>query len=207
MTLDDIRARTARDHLDLFGAFHEDGETRILLGPMEPGFWAFLTASPEWRDCAPDPVDRWSRRVIDQIAQELNATASYPFGGPPYAPFYRWALASGEAWQSPVSLLVHARAGLMVSYRGAICVPGALDLPPPPTQPCTSCDKPCLSACPSGALGAEGYELPVCHAFLDTGEGQAHMASGCAVRRACPLSQSYGRVEAQSAYHMSQFHK
>lgn len=206
MNLHDIRARAAQDQLDLFGAFHDAGQTRILLGPLEPGFWAHLTTASEWQDGAPDPVDRWSRRVIEQIAGEFSATAEFPFGGPPYAPFYSWALASGEAWASPVSLLVHARAGLMVSYRGAICVPRKLNLPPPPAKPCTTCDKPCLSACPSGALDADGYDVPVCHAFLDTEAGQSHMDQGCAVRRACPVSQSYGRVDAQSAYHMSQFH-
>ena len=31
------------------------------------------------------------------------------------------------------------------------------------------------------------------------------MSKGCAVRRACPVSQSYGRMEDQSAFHMRAF--
>lgn len=207
MTLSQLAARAACDHLDILGAFHEDQATRVLLGPLEPGFWAHFTASPEWRDGTPDPMDRWSSRVITKIAQEYTATAHFPFGGPPYEPFYVWALKSGQAWASPVSLLVHARAGLMVSYRGAITLPGVLDLPDPGTHPCETCDKPCLTACPSGALGAQGYDVSACHAFLNTKDGSEMLARGCAVRRACPLSMKYGRIEAQSAYHMSLFNE
>jgi len=96
----------------------------------------------------------------------------------------------------------------MVSYRGALALPDRLELPPASAKPCDTCtDQPCLIACPSGALTSAGYDVPKCHAFLDTDEGQTHLTSGCNVRRACPLSQSYGRVEEQSAYHMSIFHK
>ncbi|PTX57187.1 hypothetical protein C8N43_1853 [Litoreibacter ponti] len=216
MTLDAVRSAARAVHLDTLGAFHPDADdmapegtgTLVLLGPCEPGFWAQFIASPEWRDGAPDPMDRWSRRVIGALAEQLGATPLYPFGGPPYQPFFRWALRSGEAWASPVSLLVHARAGLMVSYRGALALPDRLDLPSPPATPCDTCaDQPCLTACPSGALTGAGYDVPRCHAYLDTPAGAEQRAKGCTVRRACPISQSYGRVEAQSAYHMSMFHK
>ncbi|MBS0563260.1 MAG: ferredoxin, partial [Proteobacteria bacterium] len=137
----------------------------------------------------------------------LGAAAVFPFGGPPHRPFFQWALRSGRAFASPVRLLVHDRAGLMVSYRGAIALREALPATPAP-NPCTSCtDKPCLSACPVGALGGQGYDLAACHAFLDRPEGGDCLSSGCAVRRACPLSQAYGRLPEQSAYHMRLFHK
>ncbi len=213
MTLDDIRALCQAQQLDIFGAFHtvpDDGapdgcQTLLLLGPHEPGFWDALTSSEEWGDL--EAVDAWSARVIGDLAKELDAEALFPFGGPPYKPFIKWALRSGAAWQSPVTILVHDRAGLMVSYRGALALKQKLELPPPPAKPCDSCEKPCLTACPVGALTSEGYDVAACHAYLDTPAGQDCMTRGCAVRRACPVSQSYGRVEAQSAYHMSVFHK
>jgi hypothetical protein len=105
-------------------------------------------------------------------------------------------------------LLVHDAAGLMVSFRGALALKERLDLPAPPPSPCLTCDaKPCLAACPVGALGAEGYDLPACHAFLETGAGQDCMSRGCAVRRACPVSARHARMPEQSAYHMRQFHR
>jgi hypothetical protein len=216
VTLDDLQALCGAENLDILGAFHptpedlapEGCETLVLLGPSEPGFWNAFTGSPEWKDSAPDPIDRWSTRIITSLARQSGGAELFPFGGAPYQPFFRWALASGHAWQSPVSLLVHAQAGLMVSYRGALAFSERLELPPTPLKPCDSCtDQPCLTACPSGALTSAGYDVPKCHAFLDSIEGHAHLKSGCNVRRACPLSQSYGRVEEQSAYHMSIFHK
>ena len=215
MTLAAITSRLAAHRLAVMGGFHpgpEDGappgtQTLLMLGPAEPGFWAHLTAQPEWLDGAPDPVDRWSRRVIGRLACDLGAKAVFPFGGPPYAPFQRWAKATGRAWESPVRLLVHDVAGLMVSYRGALALKERLDLPPTGARPCDTCLAPCLNACPAGALNGAGYDVPACHAFLDRPEGQDCLSGGCHVRRACPLSQSYGRVAEQSAYHMRQFHK
>ncbi len=213
MTFEDIQRACRSVSLDIAGAFHpnaEDGapegcQTLLLLSPAEPGFWKTLTESPEWRQS--DPVDRWSESVIGNLARQVSGTALFPFGGPPYQPFIRWAARSGSAWVSPVTILVQAKAGLMVSYRGAIALARRLDLPALPTKPCETCLRPCLSACPVRALSADGYDLEACHAFLDTKAGQDCMTRGCAVRRSCPVSQSYGRLEEQSAYHMSVFHK
>jgi epoxyqueuosine reductase len=210
-----LTARLAAERLEVLGGFatdqDEDGlpagtRTLLLIGPAEPGFWPHLTAQPEW-DGAPDPVDRWSRRVIGRLACDLGAKALFPFGGPPYHPFYRWALRSGQVWESPVRLLVHARQGLMVSFRGALALKETVPVPAPASRPCDSCPAPCLTACPVGALTGAGYELPTCHAFLDRSEGQDCMTGGCLVRRACPVSQSYARLPEQSAYHMRRFHK
>lgn len=217
VTLADIAGVAARQRLAVFGAFHltegdglpPDLTTLVLFGPDEPGFWPHLTASPEWQDGAPDPVDRWSRRVIGGMADAFDAMACFPFGPPPYLPFYQWALRSGRAFASPVAMLVHDRAGLFVSYRGALALRTRLDLTPPTgISPCDSCvGRPCLTACPVAALGAEGYDLAACHDFLDGPRGQSCLSSGCGVRRSCPLSLAYGRLPEQSAYHMRLFHR
>ena len=189
-------------------ALPDGTRTLLLVGPRQPGFWLHLTAQPEWRDGTPDPVDRWSRRVIGRIACDLGAKALFPFGGPPHRPFYTWALRSGRVWSSPVRLLVHDEAGLMVSFRGALALKKRVDLPPPPPLPCDSCaGQPCRTACPAGALTDAGYDLPACHAWLDTAPGQDCMTAGCAVRRACPVSARHARMQEQSAYHMRQFHR
>lgn len=215
-TLADLDAAVDGHRLAVFGALHpgpDDGApagtgTLVLFGPAEPGFWAHVTAQPEWRDGAPDPVDRWSQRVLGGLAERTGGQAIFPSDGPPYPPFFRWALKSGRAWASPVMILVHDRAGLMVSYRGALALGERLELPQPAARPCDGCaTRPCETACPPGALGSGGYDVPACHAFLDTPAGQDCLSRGCATRRACPLSQAYGRLPAQSAYHMGQFHR
>lgn len=213
--LAEIEARTARDHLAVLGGFLTGPEddlpdgtgTLLLLGPLEPGYWSHVTAQPDWED-TPDPVDRWSRRVIETLADDWGGHALFPFGGPPHHPFHRWALRSGRCHAAPVRLLVHDDAGLMVSFRGALCLPGQITLPPPGPSPCDRCaDRPCLTACPPRAMTAAGYVLAVCHGFLDGAPGSDCMGSGCGVRRACPQSQRYARLPEHSAYHMRQFHR
>jgi epoxyqueuosine reductase len=214
MTLDDIAAMALPHRLSILGGFQAERDaglpkgtqTVLMLGP-NLGFWPHLTAQPEW-DGSPDPIDRWSRRVIGRLACDLGAKALFPFGGPPWHPFYQWAIRTGRVHASPVRLLVHDAQGLMVSFRGALALKDVIDLPAPPPPPCATCEeKPCLTACPPRALTGAGYDVPACHAYLDTAPGQHCLSQGCLVRRACPVSQRYDRMPEQSAWHMARFHR
>lgn len=183
------------------------GGTRglALVGPAGPMFWDIFRASHEAADGRPDPLDRWSRRVLDGVAAQAGGTALYPFGGPPWHPFIAWALRSGGLFASPVTLLVHPRHGLFVSFRGALALPQPLN-PMPAKIPCESCaGQPCRTACPPDALTPAGYDVPACHAHLDRPEGAACL-SGCLVRRACPVGRDL-RPDGQSAFHMAAFHR
>ena len=214
MTYAELQSAAEARLLTILGGFHptpednapEDCQTLLMLGPHEPAFWPAFTQSPEWQDGAADPMDRWSTRVIGDWAQELGAAALYPFGGPPFKPFYSWALRTGRIHSSPVQLLVHDTAGLFVSFRGALALSQHIDLPSAPPNPCESCkNQPCRTACLSNALTSEGYDVPKCKALLSTSEGNSNMNKGCNVRRTCPISQKSGRIDAQSAYHMREF--
>ena len=178
--------------------------TLLLLGPDGAGFWERFRASGEAGDGAPDPLNRWSERVIGGLAQKLGGTALFPFGGPPYLPFLAWARRSGRAWASPVGLLVHETQGLFVSYRGALALPRRLELAAAGARPCEACARPCLDACPAGALSGAGYDVPACRDWLETAAGDDCLTRGCAVRRACPVGAGL-RPEAQSAFHMAAF--
>ncbi len=95
------------------------------------------------------PSACWAGLRIDH-----DATALFPSDGPPYAPFIRWAMETGRFFQSPTGMMVHATAGLMISIRGALRCrrSGHLDLPPG-RKPLLACaDRPCVTACPVGAL-------------------------------------------------------
>lgn len=203
--------------LALRGGLHpgpEDGApegtgTVLMLGPDEPRFWDIFTASAEYQDGAPSPLDRWSKRVIGALAQDSGGTALYPYDGPPYAPFLRWAEATGQCWPAPVGLLVHETAGLLISFRGAIALSERVTLPAPGASPCQSCaTRPCEAACPVGALvpGAP-YDVPRCQAHVRSPEGIDCRTQGCRVRDACPVSQRMQRPAAQSAFHMAAFVK
>jgi hypothetical protein len=204
----DHAAEAATQQLELIGVAPdiETGGSVLLLAPREPGFWPAFTASPEYADGAPDPLDRWSKRVIGALAEAWDGGAVFPSDGPPYPPFISWALQTGRVWMSPVGLLVHDRLGLWLSFRGAV----RLAEPVAATagqNPCKTCPgQPCRSACPVSALSPEGYDVAACHGFLDTAAGTRCMAAGCGVRRACPVGQAWGRTEAQSQFHMKAFH-
>jgi hypothetical protein len=212
--LAEVADQAAAHRLEILGGFPAQDDpalpngtrTVLMLGLAEPGFWAHFTSQPEWQDGAAHPMDRWSRRVIGRMACDLGAKALFPFGGPPWHPFYQWALRSGSVWESPVRLLVHHRQGLLVSFRGALALKEEMELPSPPASPCTDCAAPCTQSCPARALDRAGYDVPRCHAYLDQPQGMECMTGGCLVRRACPVSQTYARLPLHSAYHMRQFH-
>ena len=202
-----LEAEAKSRHLIVLGAFHPEpneglGATLVLLGPDEPDFWNELKNSPEWK--GEDPVDRWSERVIGAWARDIGAQPIFPFGGPPFHPFISWAQRTGRIHTSPAGLLVHDQAGLFVSFRGALALPDQIDIPQPKPSPCETCkDQPCRTACPVEALDGKQYNVPACKDFLRSG-GDC-LSAGCRARRACPVSQSWGRQSAQSAYHMRHF--
>lgn len=185
-----------------------DTRALVLIGPAGgEGWWRRVTASAEWHDGAPDPVDRWSRRVLTALANRFGGTALFPSDGPPWPPFFRWALDSGQMWQSPVGMLVHADCGLWASFRGALALPLAITVPTA-ENPCKTCvNTPCTQACPVAALSPAVYDTARCHAYLDSTAGRDCMTHGCAARRACPAGESHARLPEQSAYHMSRFHR
>jgi len=214
MDLTLLRQRTAAAGLVLRGAFHPDAGdggdagTLALLGFAGARGWSDFAASPEALDGAPDPLDRWSRRVIDALAASLGGAALYPFGGPPWHPFQRWAQRAEPVHSSPLGILIHPDWGLWHSYRGAIALPERLDLPPPDPRPspCDACvARPCLSTCPVGAFTTAGYDVAGCAAHIASAAGADCMASGCAARRACPVGAEHRHGAAQAAFHMRAF--
>ena len=157
----------------------------VLISPSEPDFWSYFCASQEWLDGQRDPVDRWSKRVLEQIAAKYDGVAYFPFGG---------------------AFLADGTAGLFTSFRGAIALRKApeVKLASPPCPTCAA--KPCVTACPTSALTPDGYDVAACHGFLSGRDGADCLKGGCRVRRACPVGTPQ-RPPEQSAYFMSEFHK
>src|ERR1700685_3273530 len=100
ITLPAIRAAIEARGLSYRGAFHAaaddlpDGNelgTLVLAGFAGNSNWRHFKESGEACDGEADPLDRWSLRVIGALAQDLGAAAMFPFIGPPWLPFLRWA--------------------------------------------------------------------------------------------------------------------
>jgi len=177
--------------------------TLALIGPKEPDFWPIFLATAEVSDGAPNPLDRWSERVLCDIANETGTTALFPFGGPPFLPFYTWALRSGRFWPAPIHFLVHDTVGLFASFRGALLLPDVIAATPqnPPCQDCAN--KPCTTACPVGAF-TDTYNVQTCKTHVASDAGRDCLSQGCRARLACPVGQG-NRLPAQAAFHMKAF--
>lgn len=202
-----MTAQTVSDALSPHGLFVMGIDGKRMIVGTDHGWWDHFITTPEYQEGDLDPIDRWSKRILNGVARDHGAQAVFPSDGPPYAPFIAWARATGRFWQSPTGMMVHDTAGLMISIRGALefNTPFAADAAS--NNPCLSCDdKPCVSACPVHALSeTHPYDVPACKNYLRSDAGTECMSRGCEVRRACPVSQRFNRAEAQSALHMQAF--
>jgi hypothetical protein len=216
MDIASIRGRIEAAGLAWRGAFHPNVDdlppvgtaTLVLVGFIGSREWPIFANSPEASDGQPDPLDRWSRRVIGGLADELGAAALFPFGGPPFLPFQRWAQKAEPVTPSPLGILVHPDWGLWHAYRGALAFSERLELPPQDrrSSPCESCaEKPCLSACPVDAFSSVGYDVPACVAHIGAPAGTDCMSFGCRARRACPVAVEHRYGPDQAHFHIAAF--
>ena len=206
------RGLAARGAFALADADRETGlegiSAIVLVGAAGARGWKAFADSPEARDGRPDPLDRWSRRVVGSLGEALGARALYPFGGPPHWPFQRWAMRAEAVHVSPLGLLIHPDYGLWHSYRGALGFAERIAIPAvaPRASPCETCAlRPCLRACPVGAFAADGYDVAACGAHLREEEGCACMDGGCLARRACPIGRTHVYGEGRMRFHMRAF--
>ncbi|MBV9287790.1 MAG: 4Fe-4S dicluster domain-containing protein [Hyphomicrobiales bacterium] len=218
MQVETIYSAIVRTGLVPRGAFRLDDSERtgalatvrtlVLVGMAGRMGWDAFAASPEGSDGLAHPLDRFSRRVIGALAAELGAEALFPFGGPPYWPFQQWARRAEPVHPSPIGVLIHPIYGLWHSYRGALGVHEALELPQfeGSPSPCETClERPCLSACPAGAFSLGGYDVPACVAHLRRAAGEDCMTAGCLARRACPVGRGHAHGPDRAAFTMRAF--
>ena len=183
-----------------------------LVGVVGSDFWPHFQASAFYRDGRPDPLDRWSQAIGDDLAARLGGQALYPFTGPPYHPFQQWADRGEPTQASALMLRIHPVHGLWHAYRFALALPGPLlaaaQQPPAPaaTDLCAQCSgQPCLQACPVAAYTGERFVLEACARHLHSGAGADCMQSGCQARRACPVAPDLRYTPEHAAFHMQAF--
>ncbi|WP_152499616.1 hypothetical protein [Labrenzia sp. THAF82] len=180
----------------------------LLVGSTGPTLWPRLTSSPEFSDNRSDPLDRYTKRTLSAIAGANDFEALFPFEGPPFHPFQQWAQACGGFSQSPMGVLAHHRYGPWTGFRAALLSEQTFDLATRSdvVGPCETCSgKPCIAACPVGALSVEnGYDVPKCRDHLAATEN-ATCWSGCLARRACPIGEEHHQEPANARFHMGSF--
>lgn len=164
----------------------------LLVGNAGAEFWPHFRAWLADQEAGlADPLDAWSRQVLDEIAQDCDARVVMP-NDRPFAPFQQWAMRAEGLKPSPLGILMHPEFGLWHAYRGALLFDRELaaeegaQRPENPLHICDACiGKPCLNACPAGAFG-DGFDYRACGAHIGSREGAACMEEGCLARNACP---------------------
>lgn len=180
--------------------------TLLMVGNAGSAMWrAFQRADTMAGD---DPLNTWVEEVLSTIAATFDGRALFPFSGPPYLPFQRWAQRADSVWSSPIGILIHPEFGLWHAYRGALVFERQVHLPTKVTRerPCDSCEqRPCLSTCPVHAFSEAGYDVSVCVSHVTRREGRDCIELGCRARRGCPVGREFMYSTPHAAFHQRAF--
>jgi hypothetical protein len=184
--------------------------TLVLIGNVGSELWDRSGAEIAALD-DPHPLDRWTRNVIEPVAAAIGGLALYPFGGPPYWPFQRWAERAEGVRPSPIGIQIHPEFGLWHAYRAAILAPREVDLPRRSEgHPCDTCaDRPCLSHCPVNAFSPAGYDVDRCVTRVVAVQNDPGSCAdvGCLARLACPVGAAWRYRPEHARFHMDAFVK
>ena len=215
MKYEEVALEVEKICLSVLGGFHSsngDGaskefQTLFLLEPYGPEFWLVFRKIEEFLGRAREPLDLWSMRIFNTLAQSIDAKAVFPLDGPPYAPFYSYGPRKNKTHESSNKLIVHDQSGLFVSFRGALEFREYIRLHNSPPNPRAICVTPCFTAFPVDAFASGVYNVAVCKSHSTSTESKKCLSNGCATQHSCPVSQSFGHLTEESAFHMSAFFK
>lgn len=159
------------------------------------------------RDPLTQTMDEWTKQIIDGLADEINASALYPFSKP-FLPFQKWARRAKAGRQSPLGLNIHPKYGMWHGYRAFLIFDHEveIDVAPGDEHPCFGCeDTPCLTACPVDAFDGVQYDVEKCGMYLMKVKSMDCHNKGCASRLACPVGTKYAYTPEQMQFHMTAF--
>lgn len=185
-----------------------DRRTTILIGNIGSDIWKlFGDEYDDWVE--PDPLDAWTEHHLLELADELDCKVVFPFEGPKYPPFQKWAMKADSVFPSPLGMLIHPVYGMWHAYRGALVFDREVTgIPPRPklNSPCDKCEhKPCLKVCPVEAFDGEDYAVSDCMDYLSNNLDCACMDIGCQARHACPVGQKFAYRREHAHFHMDRF--
>jgi hypothetical protein len=219
-SFDILSARLGAVGLNLVGAtsvtaYDASVPAAHALGPRHPGargvvvvghgggaFWdAFAAAGPP---AGADPLDAFTRRVVGDALGPLapGERLLFPFADP--VSFVHLAEAAGLGRRSLLGLLIHPVHGPWIAFRAALLLPSLPRAPRPADgfDPCPSCTtRPCIAACPAGAVSAAGWDVPRCADARLADDDPC--AGGCRARLACVHGQADRLPPAALAFHQA----
>ena len=177
-----------------------DWQELVLLAHAGPLLWQRVSAAQQAGTVGgDDPIDAYTVDCIKRLFSNRLRKILYPG---PQAPGLQ-ALGQLAGWHraTPFMVGIDPEYGTWFAYRALLLTAGGF-LPTPPVDrehPCTDCcERPCLAACPAGALAGGELDLASCLDYrLQAG---SRCAATCHARAACPVGGEYRYSPAQIAH-------
>ena len=137
-------------------------------------------------DPTPDATRRWI-----QCAEDVDV----------FVDFRPLATSAELGTPSLLGLVIHPEYGLWVSIRAVLLSTEVLEPTTKNTMqsPCEGCvEKPCISACPAGAVTLSGWSVQQCATFhIDS----KLCSTQCHSRKSCPVGAEHRHSDLQHTYH------
>jgi ferredoxin len=155
-----------------------------------------------------EPIDTYSIEAISHFIESSYPDCRFKFLYPGDAlgvSLRDLGKAAGWHQDSAIGLGIHPVWGTWFAYRAVVLVDEHFKMPDtPPVEnqsPCGFCiDKPCVSACPAGALEYSAVDkIKTCSRYRVKEDSLCH--STCLARVACPAGKEHQYSDAQLSYH------
>ena len=157
---------------------------------------------------APEPLDTFTRAVVAEAVapvlarHDLPCRVVYPFDvGPLLLSFTHAAEAAGLGRPGLLGVLLHPVYGPWMALRAALLLPVVPEAPRPADgfDPCSTCAaRPCIAACPNGAVDARGWDVDGCMATRGPDDA---CAAACHARLACVVGPEHRYPPDALAHH------
>lgn len=151
------------------------------------------------------PVDHYSLSLTRQFIHRCLDDAGHQMLYPQtdiFLPLTRLGDLAGWSTPSPLGLGIHPQFGLWFAYRTVFYTRAPLPVitTDPAPSPCATCaQKPCLAACPPGAVQVHHFDVFACADFRVAPGSPC--AGRCLARLACPVAPEHRYSLPQLQYH------
>ncbi len=163
----------------------------ILIGHAGKTLWKCVKAAGSGGD---NPIDDYSVQAIEQCFAEHLPSHRYRiiYPGEQLVGLQQLGKLAGWHHAAPFMVGIDSEWGTWYAYRAVIladtdfCPSRAVDR----NSPCTSCHaKPCITACPAGAMDDGSFALEKCIAYRKSDESRCKHT--CLARIACPVGSEH----------------
>jgi len=152
-----------------------------------------------------DPVDNYSITLTWEFIHDYldGAPVHWLYPNTEYIiPLQQLGAAAGWSYPSPLGTGISPVYGVWFAYRAAFLTNGDLPLlqDDPAPSPCNTClEKPCIKACPVGAVRLDAFDINGCVSYRL--QPVSPCADRCLARLACPFFPQHRYSLPQIQYH------